>query len=107
MYPSNKTLGEQCHDALLAAAEKKNAALTTERMSKRIFAECFIRADGKNIEERKAVAGMSEAYSNAEDRRIEAESAHNLAKAESDGLQIRFSEWQTMESTRRAEMTLR
>lgn len=102
---TNRSPGQQVHDALLYAAEKKNDALQADKIAKRVFSEVFLRHSG-SIEERKHIAGMNEAYLKHDDTALLAESAHNLAKAEADGLECRFKEWQANNANRRAEMGL-
>lgn len=99
------TLGEQCHAAMVKFATAENEALRTKQLHKRIFAELYLRGDG-NIPHREAMARTNPAYIEAEERWIQAESAANLAKAESNGLRIRFEAWRTQAATRRAEMTM-
>jgi hypothetical protein len=106
MTLDNRTPGQQVHDALVRAAAAKNDALIAERRAKRVYAQVYLAASG-SVEERKQKAAVSDTYAEYEDKRIDAETKHNIARAESDGLQCRFNEWQTRESTRRAEMTLR
>ena len=101
-----RTLGEQCHDALVAAAESKNIAMLLRKKAERILDQVFLMSDG-SIEVRKATARDSKEHREADQRALEAETKANIAKAEGDGLQIRFEEWRTQQSTRRAEMTLR
>ena len=86
-------------------AQAKSAALGQERKQKRVFREIFLRMDG-NIEERKAKAHNSPAYTQVEDDWVAAESAANLASAELDALRIVFDEWRTIQATKRAEMGL-
>ena len=106
MTIDNRTPGQQVHDALISAAEAKNDALVAESKAKRVYAQVYLAASG-SVEERKQKAADSWTYAEYEDKRIDMETKHNIAKAEADGLQCRFNEWQTRESTRRAEMNLR
>lgn len=106
MDGDNRTPGQQVHDALVRAAEAKNAAMIAERKAKRVYAQVYLAASG-SVEERKQKAAVSDTYGGYEDAYIDMETAYNIARAEADGLQCRFNEWQTRESTRRAEMTLR
>ena len=99
-------LGVQCHDAMVKHAAALNEALRTERLRKRIFAELYLRGDG-SVAHREAMARTNPAYIEAEERWVQCESAANLAKAEADGLRIRFEAWRTQQSTARAEMNLR
>lgn len=106
MNISDKPLGEQCHNALVTAAELKNVAMLLRKKAERILDQVFLMSDG-SIEVRKATARDSKHHRDAEDGALEAETRANIAKAEADGLQIRFEHWRTEQSTRRAEMTLR
>lgn len=104
---SNRTLGERCHDALLKAAETGSEARRLKKLSERVLAQITLVQDGKSHAEREAKARCDMRFIAAEDAYVTAETAANIARAEADGLQVRFSEWQTLESTRRAEMQLR
>jgi hypothetical protein len=106
MTINNRTPGQQVHDALVSAAEAKNDALIAERKAKRVYAQVYLAATG-SVEERKQKAVDSDTYAEYEDKRIDMETKHNIARAEADGLQCRFNEWQTNNATRRAEMNLR
>lgn len=103
---TNHTLGELCHDAMLKHAGTQNEALRTERLRKRMFAELFLRGDG-SVAHREAMARTNPAYIEAEEKWVQAESAANMAKAEADGLRLRFEAWRTEAATTRAEMNLR
>jgi hypothetical protein len=103
---SNRTPGQQVHDALLKSADSKNESLVAEKKKKRVYAQVYLTTRG-TVDERKAKATTSEIYEEYEDAFIDAESALNLTKADAEGLHCRFSEWQTLEATRRAEMNLR
>lgn len=104
---SNQSLAEQYADALTAHAEAKNRANVAEKMAKRVYAEVFLRnRDAKNIEERKQMTAIHPEVQHAENAAMEAESAANMARAVADGLEARFDEWRTRESTSRAEMAL-
>lgn len=104
---SNRSLGEQCHDALLKAAETGSEAKRLKKLSERVLAQLTLAQDGKSHAEREVKARCDMRYIAAEDASITAETDANKARAEADGLHVRFSEWQTLESTRRAEMHLR
>ena len=103
---SNQPLGAQCHDALVVAAESKNIALLLRKTADRILDQVFLMSEG-GIEVRKVTARQSEEYRMAEERAMEAETQANIERAEADGLEVRFKEWQGLNSNRRAEMQLR
>jgi hypothetical protein len=103
---SNRTHSQQVHDALVKSAEAKNESLVAEKKAKRIYAQVFLDTRG-TVDERKAKVATNEKYEEYEDAAIAAETNLNITRAEADGLQCRFNEWQTRESTRRAEMNLR
>lgn len=105
-YGSNSTLGEQCHDALVETGNAKASAFTAERLYKRKRAQVYLMQKG-TVAERDALSRTHEIVAQAEDEWIAAETGYNLKRAESDGLQLRFEEWRTKQSTARAEMTLR
>jgi hypothetical protein len=104
---SNQSPGERVHDALVEAAIAKTEAFKSERLYKRVLAECLLGAEGKTSAERDARARLHPKAIAAEDAWITNESKANIARAESDGLQVRFEEYRTREATARAEMTLR
>ena len=101
-----RTLGEQCHDAKMATAKNETIALELRKKASRIYDQVFLMAGGP-IEVRKATARLKPEHVLAEDRAMEAETASILAKAEANGLEVRFEEWRTIQATRRAEMQLR
>lgn len=105
--PSNRTLGEQCHDAMLEAAKAASEAKRLKKLSERILAQLTIYQSGKSQAEREMKARCDMKFITAEDACIQAETAANIAKAEADGLQVRFEEWRTRQATQRAEMNLR
>ena len=104
---SNRTLGEKCHDAIVDAATAKVEAIRARKLADRIFDRVFLASEGKNLDERRANARLDPKFISAEDAAIEAESAAIIAKAQADGQQISFAEWQSKNATARAEMQLR
>ena len=104
---TNRSLGERCHEAMLAHAKAQSEAMRAERLRKRKFAELFLRMTEGSVAQREAMARTSPAYVEAENLWVQAESAANLAKAEADGMRIRFEEYRTREATTRAEMQMR
>lgn len=107
MTPSNRTLGERCHDAMLVAAQSESEARRFKKLSERVLAQITLAQDGKSHAERETKARCDIRFIAAEDAYIEAETRANVAKAEADGLRIRFEEWRTHQATTRAEMSLR
>jgi hypothetical protein len=103
---SNRSLGEQVHDALVRAAEKKAEALRLRKTAERRLDLAFRAAKG-SVEVRKAAARTSEDYTACDLDALEAECAAVVAKAEADGLGVQFEEYRTRAATARAEMTLR
>ena len=104
---SNLPLGEQCHNALLAAANKKVAAMRARKLADRVFDRLFIGTEGRNKEEREAKARTEAAYIKIDDEALQAESDAIVAKAEADGLAVRFEEWRSEQANAREEMKLR
>lgn len=104
---SNRSLGERCHDAMLKAAETSSEARRLKKLAERVLAQITLAQDGKSHAERETKARCDVRYLSAEDACIAAETTANLAKAEADGLQVRFEEWRTLQATHRAEMNLR
>lgn len=104
---SNRTLGEQCHDALVAAAKSGSEARRLKKLSERVLAQITLSMDGKSHAERETKARCDMKYIAAEDAYLEAERTANLEGAEADGLKVRFEEWRTNQATTRAEMNLR
>lgn len=106
-YGHNRSLGERCADALEEYARAKSDAERLSKLAKRVLAQCFIHAEGKNAAERDAQARVNPKYIAIEDDLIRAETDANMARAKADGLQLQFEEYRTRESTRRAEMQLK
>lgn len=105
--PSNRTLGEQCHDAMLLSAQSESDARRAKKLAERVLAQITLAMDGKSHAERETKARCEMKYIAAEDAYLEAETRANVQKAEADGLRIRFEEWRTNQATTRAEMNLR
>lgn len=105
--PSNRTLGERCHDALVIAAQTESEARRLKKLSERVLAQITLMQDGKSHAERETKARCEVKFIAAEDAYLEAETRANVTKAEADGLRIRFEEWRTHQATTRAEMNLR
>lgn len=103
----NRTIGEQCHDALMSAAEAKTNAMRLRRKADRILDVALLKAEGKNAEERKANARLEPSFDEADLLATEAECAAIVSKARADGLQIEFEWWRSKQATDRAEMTMR
>lgn len=104
---SNLPLGEQVHDALVAAAQRQSEALRLEKLAKRVMAQLMIVSDEKSAGMREAAARSDLKYTVAEDAWIQAETAANIAKAGAEGLKIRWESWRTEQANERAAMTLR
>jgi hypothetical protein len=103
----NRTLGMRVHEALVEAAQAKNEAFKLERKYKRTLKAHIIIAEGKSFGERETIASTRKTVEEAEDAWVAAELIANTAKAEADGLEIQFKEWQSRNATNRAEMNLR
>lgn len=106
MDGSNLPLGEQVHRALVKAAEAKVAALRARKLAERVFDRILLDQEG-SVAVKEAKARTHEKYISVEDAAIETESAAIIAKAEADGLAVRFEAWRTESATARAEMNLR
>ena len=104
---SNLPIGEQCHNALLVAASKKVAAMRARKLAERVYDRVFLGSQGKNIAEREANARTEAAFIKMDDEALEAESDAIVAKAEADGLAVRFEEWRSQQANAREEMKLR
>jgi hypothetical protein len=104
---SNRTIGEQCHDALVEAAKAKAEALRARKSADRTFDIALLAATGANADARKAAARLDPLADMAEQNAIEAECTAIVAKAQADGLQILFEAWRSKQATDRAEMTMR
>jgi hypothetical protein len=104
---SNRSIGDEVSDALLAAAEAKWDATVARRKADRMFDEILLRQSGGSADERKAKARQHMEYIRADDEALEAEHRANMAKARADGAHIRFEEYRTRAATARAEMNLR
>jgi hypothetical protein len=104
---TNRSLGQQVHDALIKFSQAKSEAMRARRRADRILDVAMLKATGKNAEERKASARQDPVYDEADIKAVEAECAAIVAKSEADGLQCEFDEWRTRCATERAEMNLR
>lgn len=104
---SNLPLGEQVHNALVAAAKSASEALRLEKLAKRVMAQLMIVSDEKSAAMREAAARADLKYTSVEDAWIQAETTANIDKAEAEGLKVRWETWRTEQSTLRAEMQLR
>lgn len=102
----NQGIGQNYANALVAHAEAKSTVGRLERLTKRVYAQCFIAASG-SVEERKNRALLNEKHIAMEDELIQAETAANVARARADGLAALFEEWRTTQANSRAEMNLR
>ena len=102
----NQSIGEQCHAALIAAAEASSEALRLKSLAKRVFSQLVINAEGP-ISLREHAARADIKYIAAEDAYITAQTAENIARAHADSAQIAYEIWRTNAATSRAEMNLR
>ncbi len=102
----NRTLGEQCHDALVRTGEVKAEAFELERLFKLKRRFVYLGTKG-TVAERDALAATQDEVQEAERLWVDAEKKLILARAEADGLDKVFEEWRTRESTARAEMQMR
>lgn len=102
MDRDNRSPAERYGDALELAAEAKSAAFKADKLAKRVFAQCLLLAEGKNIAEREARARLNETYVMAEDASIERETEANITRARADGAQARFEEWRSMRADARS-----
>lgn len=92
--------------ALREAAETKIDADRAERAMKRVFASVMISKHGA-VELRKSLATIDGEYVRAEETYLDALYASEMSRVRADALRLKFEAWRTLESTRRAEMTLR
>ena len=103
---SNRSLAEQTADALVRAAEAKAIADKLERLTKRVYSQLVISGEG-SVAHREHAARCHPKYISIEDEWVSANTVANVAKAEADGLELQFKEWQSRNATNRAEMGLR
>jgi tRNA pseudouridine-54 N-methylase len=104
---SNRSLGQQVHDALVRAAEKKAAALRARKLAERVYDRILLDTEGKTVGEREAKARTTPKFVAMDDDALTAEEEAIIAKARADGLSVEFEEYRTREATARAEMNLR
>lgn len=104
---SNRSLGEQVHDALVKAAEAKVEAMRLRKHADRAFDIALLKATGKNADERKASARLDAVFVDQDNRALEAECAAIVAKSHADGLEIEWETWRSEQANARAEMNLR
>lgn len=100
---SNRTIAEQCADALMEAGAAKAEAHGLRKKADRIFDVCFLASEGKNADERKARARTMKAYEDADVAATEAEKRAIVSKAASDAEQVMFEAWRTEEASRRQD----
>ncbi len=105
-YGTNRSLGEQVHDALVECGKHKADAFEFERLYKLKRKYVYLGVKG-TVAEREAQAATQDEVEAAELKWIDAEKKHILARATSDGLDKIFEEWRTKSANTRAEMTLR
>ena len=98
-----RTLAERCADALMEAGTVKADAHRLRKMAERIYDVCFLKASGKNADERKAAARSMPEFVKADKDATEAEARAIITKASADAEQIIFEEWRTNEATRRQD----
>ncbi len=98
----NRSPAERFGDALEAAADAKSAAFKADKLSKRVFAQCLIAAEGKSAGEREANARINPRFIAIEDELIGAESAANLARARADAAEALFEEWRSQRADQRS-----
>lgn len=103
----NRSIGEECHDAIIAAARCSVDAIRARKLAERVFDRTLLEVEGKSVSEREAKARTDPRFLAMDDEALEAESKAIVAKAEANGLQVRFEEWRSKQATDRAEMTMR
>lgn len=102
MDRDNRSPAERYGDALEVSADAKSAAFKADKLSRRVFAQCLITAEGKSAGERDANARLNPKYIAMEDELIKAETDANLARAKADAAQARFEEWRSMRADARS-----
>ncbi len=104
----NQSTGEQCAQAIEAAAEPANEALRLDKLRKAIKSQLIVEymAKGSSGVKAENEARADPRYSHAEANYVTAQSASNLARAKADAWRIRFDAWRTDASTARARMQL-
>lgn len=88
-------------------AEKDGEADRLEEMKKIIFSELANQSEEKTAAKAEHWARCHERYRKAVDDAVKAKTTANIARAEVKAMEMKFERWRTMESTKRAEMTLR
>ena len=88
-------------------AEKDGEADRLEETKKIIFSELFNQSDEKTAAKAEHWARCHERYRQAMNDAVKAKTAANIARAEVKAMEMKFERWRTMESTKRAEMSLR
>lgn len=106
MDGSTPELGQRYERAMIDAAETKSAALTAERLAKRVFSACYLAEEG-TVAQREHSARTNPKFIAAEDDWLTKEHDANLAEARADAMKVRFESWRTENANRRAEMNLR
>lgn len=105
-YATNRTVGEQCHDALIETGAAKGAAFRAERLYKRTRDTAYLMQSG-TVPEREAKARTLGVVVSHEDAWIQAEVNYNVTRAKSDALEVLFEEYRSRQATSRAEMQLK
>lgn len=88
-------------------ADKDAAASMLEESKKSVLSELTLSADGKSMAEREAIALASQGYKEHVRKMVEARRVANRAKVNYDAAKTWVDLARTLESSRRAEMTLR
>lgn len=76
-----------------------------EKLEKIVFSE-IVQREGGSVAAREHAARASVQYRTHCLQTIEARTAANMARAEADGMKMRFEAWRTISATKRAEMQL-
>ena len=88
---SNRTLAERSADALMEHGAAKAEAHRLRKKADRIGDVCFLRATGRNVDERRAIARTLPEFVVADDAATEAEARAIIAKASADAERDRKS----------------
>lgn len=80
-------------------------AARLEKLEKIIFSEMVQRLEG-SVAAREHAARASEEYRTHCLQMIAARTAANMARAEADGMRMKWDTWRTVNATRRAEMQI-
>lgn len=103
---SNEPLSEQFRIVAKDWVQKHAAASMLEETKTAVLSQLIGRQGDIAYNQAERVVKASDEWSDFLEKMVKAREAANLAKAKMEFIRMRFSEWQSAEATKRAEMKL-